>query len=366
MTHAPAQAVHLTFDRRFGAQLRHHAPFLLIGLAVLLASLWIKLAYTGVLGAGVLLDLASLLLFWPLLVPALVPMLFFRVAAYEKPESPARALVASFRPYLTADGRLVPGLLMLFAVSLFMAGFAGLKASITLVQPFSWDQTFDRWDRALHFGYRPWEWLQPVLGFGPVTALININYHFWFISLGMFWLHFGFAERPGVLRTRAMLSFLVIWTVGGAAMAMLFSSAGPCFYGALGLAPDPYAGLTSYLRTASESWPVWAVALQDGLWQNFANHSGADAVKGISAMPSMHNAQCLLLVLATWNKGGLVRALAVSHGVLVFIGSIHLGWHYAVDAYIAFVLTAAVWIATGALTKWWEDHQLAVQSRRPS
>lgn len=353
MTHAVSHAPRPRAVHRLGASVRVHLPFLLFGLTMVAVSFGIKAEFGAITQVDVILLAFSLLLFWPLLIPALLPMLFFRVAAYEKAASPAKALLASFKPFFTANGRLVPGLLMLLSVSLFMAGFASLKASITDIQPFAWDNSFDFWDRALHLGYRPWELLQPLLGYGPVTAAININYHFWFLSLTMFWLHFGFAEQSGFLRLRAVAAFMLTWSVGGVVLATVFSSAGPCFYGLAGLTPDPYVPLMSYLRETAQHYPVWAVDLQDELWRNFANHGTADATKGISAMPSMHNAQCLLLVLAAWNKGALVRNLAIGHGVLVFLGSIHLGWHYAVDAYLAFAVAAVAWILSGWAARWW-------------
>ena len=343
-----------TVRRRLVPQLVRHAPLLAFAAATVATSLAIKAAFVGSIQLDLVMLAIGLVLFWPMLLPALIPMLFFRVAVFEKPESPARALFASVRPYLAADGRLLPGVLMLLAISVFMAGFASLKASITFIQPFAWDQAFDEWDRILHFGYRPWELLQPILGYGPVTAFISINYNFWFLTLTMYWLHFAFAERPGVLRTQAVAAFMLTWSVGGVLLAIVFSSAGPCFYSLLGLAPDPYAGLMTYLRTTAESWPVWALGLQDALWANFASNGVADATKGISAMPSMHNAQCLLLVLAVWNKAPIIRNLAIGHGVLVFLGSIHLGWHYAVDAYLAFVIAGIAWIAAGWFARRWE------------
>jgi hypothetical protein len=139
-------------------------------------------------------------------------------------------------------------------------------------------------------------------------------------------------------------------------MAVLLSSAGPCFYGRLGLTPDPYAGLMAYLRSANEVLPIWAVPAQDMLWAGF---SGESVLRGISAMPSIHNASVLILVLAVWNKSTFVRTVAATHAVLVFIGSIHLGWHYAVDAYLAWAMTLAIWWASGSFARWWESTALA-------
>ncbi len=98
--------------------------------------------------------------------------------------------------------------------------------------------------------------------------------------------------------------------------------------------------------------PLWALDVQAMLWQG---HLGNAVPLGISAMPSMHNASVLLLVLAAGSFGRPIRFTLAVHALLVFLGSIHLGWHYAVDAYVAWLLTILVWYGTGPLARWWDD-----------
>ena len=43
-------------------------------------------------------------------------------------------------------------------------------------------------------------------------------------------------------------------------------------------------------------YPIWAIPLQDELWQGYVDP--ALVIKGISAMPSMHNGSALLFALA--------------------------------------------------------------------
>jgi hypothetical protein len=356
---AQPQAGRLTASlRTWGTELYALLPLFLMLAAVITAAEIMK--YTAVdSGRDPLLRrLFSFVWFWLMAIPALLPMILFRQWAFERPDSPMRALALGVPRFFTANGRFVAGFCMVLAVQPFILAFAELKALITYVQPFSWDQTFEQWDRALHFGYQPWELLQPLLGYGPVTMLINLNYNFWFLTLTMFWLHFAFAERNRVLRIRAMLAYMFTWSIGGILLAMVFSSAGPCYFGNLNLGYDPYAGLMTYLRQTNETWPIWAIGLQDMLWTNYSTNYGEALTKGISAMPSMHNAQSLLLVLAVWNKHRLIRNLAIAHGALVFLGSIHLGWHYAVDAYLAFAIAGIAWIGAGHLARAWESRRL--------
>ena len=343
---------------RLRTELRRHGPYLCCGFGVLAAAESSKARLLSLNADDAGMAVLSFVIFTPMLLPALLPMLFFRIAVFDRAPSPGRALAAEVKRFLFADGRLLSGCFMLLAVVAFMTGFAVFKALIPYIRPFAWDATFDSWERWLHFGYRPWELLQPLLGHPLVTTAISINYSFWFVSLSMYWLHFAFEERPGVLRSQAMLAFLLTWSIGGVLLATLLSSAGPCFYGKLDLGSDPYAGLMDYLHGTARSFPVWALDIQDTLWSNYSSTYGQDIAKGISAMPSMHNAQALLLVFAVWKKHPLVRGLAMAHGGLVFLGSIHLGWHYAVDGYLAFAIAGAAWLVAGLLARAWEGRRL--------
>ncbi len=63
-------------------------------------------------------------------------------------------------------------------------------------------------DSWMHFGYQPWEILQPVLGYAPVTFLMNLVYNTWFIVMWTIFIWQAFAARPSTLRLRFFISFL--------------------------------------------------------------------------------------------------------------------------------------------------------------
>lgn len=289
----------------------------------------------------------------PVLLLVLLIYQAVEMAVYDRPKHPVFCLMRKLWDVLGNPGRMAAGLPVFMAVFLFMYDFAVVKSNITGFQPFAWDQTFDRWDAALHFGFRPWELLQPVLGFAPVTFLLNVNYNMWFLSMNMFMVYYAFLAVPGERRTRFFLTFMLIWLIGGGLLATVLSSAGPCYFGAarLGLSPDPYAGLMAYLRQANEHLPIWSIPTQDMLWTLREQGSGFG---GVSAMPSMHNGTALLFILASGGFPRWVRWLVILHAALVFIGSIHLGWHYAVDAYLAWGVTVLVWWGAKPLAAWWE------------
>jgi hypothetical protein len=262
------------------------------------------------------------------------------------------ALGSDLWAFMRNPATMASGLPLIFALFPFMYVFAKIKSNIPMLVPFSWDAAFDDWDRIIHFGTRPWEWLQPVIGHWPVTFAINFNYNLWFVTMWFMWAYFAFARKPDELRTRFFLTFLLTWAIGGSLLAVVFSSAGPCYFTRLGLAPDPYAPLMAYLHAVNEIAPVWALNVQDMLWQGYV---GEAAFKGISAMPSMHNATTLLFAIAAFRVNRTAGWILSVHATLIFLGSIHLGWHYAIDSYLAWALTILIWWLSAPIARWWHS-----------
>ncbi len=282
---------------------------------------------------------------------------FYHTARYVKPERPIPALLKDMKQFLINRKRMANGLPIVLIMMICMYVFSNIKSSIPMLNPYSWDVYFSDLDKTLHFGAQPWEWLQPLLGYGPITLLLNFNYNLWFLVTWLVWVYFAFADKPSELRTRFFLGFFALWIIVGSLLAVGFSSVGPCFFGRLGLSPDPFAGLMAYLHSVNEVLPIWALPLQDELWQGYIDQSVV--IKGISAMPSMHNGSALLYALAGYQVSRFAGRILALHAFLVFIGSIHLGWHYAVDSYLAWALTLVIWFAVLPIARWW--HSTAAQ-----
>jgi hypothetical protein len=92
---------------------------------------------------------------------------------------------------------------------------------------------------------------------------------------------------------------------------------------------------------------VATIETQRQLWQSYSTSAYGFGM-GISAMPSMHNAIAMLYVLALWNAGRAMRIATCTFAPCIFIGSIHLGWHYALDGSRAWAGMAAIWMGAGA------------------
>jgi hypothetical protein len=277
---------------------------------------------------------------------------YWHMVAIARPERPLIHFTADLAQELLDARRWATGLPMALAMLPFMYVYAIFKYNIPVIAPFAWDTTFEAWGRTLHFGFLPWQWLEPYLSNVPVTVLLSANYFLWAAVLWGMAVALGFSGRNDEIRTRFFLTFMLTWSFGGTLLAILFSSAGPCFWQQLHLPGNPYAGIMENLQRANAIVPLGVVEEQNTLWMGYSKHT---LIAGISAMPSMHNATALLLALTALHLGRTLAILLWCHCVLVFLGSIWLGWHYSIDAYAAFAITSFFWWASKPIAARWHD-----------
>lgn len=270
------------------------------------------------------------------------------------PDRPLEKIFQRMGKRLLAQDR--PGNIFhsLIVLTPLMISFSALKYQIPAIHPFAWDKTFMQWDRILGMGRLPWEILQPLLGHTWITAGLNFTYDAWFLLMFSVLFSQAFAARGSMLRMQFLLAFSFAWFIAGNILAAIFSSAGPCFYGLLKIGPDPYVAQLAYLHATTAHWPSWSIAMQDTavqniLWTSYATH--ADGLGGISAMPSMHLTSSTLLALVTWRINRKLGAAFTAFLVLIFLGSIHLAWHYAVDGIAGIALAILFWFAAGMIAR---------------
>jgi hypothetical protein len=267
-----------------------------------------------------------------------------------KPPSPIRAIAGDVKRIAVSPARLANGLPVLVAMILFNKAVFELKPAIPLIKPFSWDEAFMKLDRALHFGADPWVILQPLLGHDAITFAFNLVYNFWFLALFGLWFWFGFKPDAGLLRLRFFISYMIGWFLGGGVLALYFSSAGPCYYSLIGLAPDPFQPLMSYLYDVNTRLPIWALDAQRLLWDGYSGKLAQPI--GISAFPSMHNTMATIFALVGWRMHKSLGIIFTTYATLILIGSVHLGWHYAVDGYAGIAIALAAWWVAAPLSRW--------------
>ena len=251
-----------------------------------------------------------------------------------------RCAVAHDRP-----GNIVHSLI---TITPLMVSFSALKEFIPIIHPFSWDPTFEHWDRVIGFGYAPWELLQSVIGYPFVTMLIDIAYNLWLIVIFGVLIWQAFFAAASLTRMQYLLAFSLSWFIAGNLLAIAFASVGPCYFGFLH-SPDPYAAQLAYLRETSREWPLLAPLVQDRLWASYVDTKGVNI--GISAMPSMHVVAAVLTALIARRSGKLLGVVLTVYAVVIVIGSVHLAWHYAVDGIVGIGLAILFWHVAGVLVR---------------
>lgn len=327
---------------RLRRELAHHALLLSITLTYCIAAVF-YLSNRGLVG---------LPLFTEYLVAALVPiaaLAAFRMfgetfyhAVHVRPFQWGGLWRGIRRSEIFSPERAAAALVPVLLLPLFSSVFTSFKVAIPHIAPFSWDLALMRFDMALHGGMHPWELLQPLLGHPLLTSAVSYLYNLWMgMLLVVYWQMFRLKERE--LRMQFLLSFVIIWIVLGSIGALMFSSAGPCYYGAVVDGPNPYAAQMAYLNASHEQFKVWSVVAQEFLWEIYQNDT-AHLGTGISAMPSLHVGVALLLFFLARHYGRRMAWLAGAYLVVILIGSVHLGWHYAVDGYAGL---AGAWLAWG-------------------
>lgn len=271
------------------------------------------------------------------------------VMVFIRPRRLLYYLYSNLRDYLTR-ARLLHALPAILMIPLFACSFTITKAAVPLLQPYAWDSRLALLDQRLHGGVQPWVLLQGLVGFPPVTALLNLAYELWFIIMFavMYWLVFNTSRAQ--LRMQFLLSFVLSWILLGNVGAILLSSAGPCYYSLVVHGPDPYAALMQYLHLANRHLPIDALAVQKLLWQGYQQHVGVSGLT-ISAMPSMHVTTAVLLALVGCRVSRPVGIALTLFAIAIMVGSIHLGWHYAVDGYVGAAGALLIWNVVGLLLR---------------
>jgi hypothetical protein len=286
----------------------------------------------------------------PIALVAVLLLRFVQMLFYERPASPAFALIGDVQSVLRTPIVWVNALPAVVAVLLCSKAMLDIKMNIPAINPFSWDETLMQFDRQLHGGYDPWQWLQPVLGYAPITFIITNVYILWFFVMVGAWVYIAFRPTFDVLRLQFFISLMIAWLFGGTLLAVIFSSAGPVYYALIGLDLDPYAPLLDYLHATDSTLPILALDAQELLWDGYTGQ--VEPFMGISAFPSMHNAMATLIALMCWRLHRTAGIWLTVFAGLILLGSVHLAWHYAVDSYAGILIGIVSWWISGRLAHW--------------
>ena len=237
---------------------------------------------------------------------------------------------------------LLRGILLTFLALPLGRAFGAIKDAIPGLMPFYADPFLIELDRFLFFGADPWQITHAVFG-QAATVVVDRIYALWFfVMMAMLaWMAF---TRDQKLQVKGLLAINLAWALLGNVLAIALASVGPCFvhntYGRADFSP-----LMNRLHVIAEAEPLRALWAMDYLQRV----QGTEAVGGgISAMPSLHVAIAFLFWLMCHEhlRSPWMKRLAAAYAIAIFVGSIHLGWHYATDGLVSIAGVWLIWRGT--------------------
>jgi hypothetical protein len=243
------------------------------------------------------------------------------------------AAADEFRTFCTPER--LGGMVLFTCMGVFYGVFTSAKMMMPEFAPFTWDHALADIDRALH-GDDPWRYLQWLQSY---DAIVRMFYgHVWFtlLSLGALVLCVTQVE----FRRQYLWTFFVAWILLGNVMPMMFMAGGPIYFE--GLTDDPrFAELSDRIFAQGDINDPSSLYPQV-LWEAFMLKQPGVGT-GISAFPSLHVSMATLFALAAFRLSRRAGLVMSAYLLFIMAGSVHLGWHYAIDGYVSLVVTVAMW-----------------------
>jgi len=249
--------------------------------------------------------------------------------------------------------------------ALMMASFNAFKQMVLPLAGYRFDALFAQLDRALFLGSDPWRVTHALFGSPTQILLVDRAYNGWFapMSLGVMlcaWLRQSTFRQ----KTQYLLTYMSVWIVIGSILAYLLPAAGPCFFDALAGHPPQFHSLMATLSDAQQKLGTPLNALRN---QEMLLRLRASPVLvvggGISAMPSVHNGLAALFALGGFQINRKLGYFLTAYAALIWFGSIHLGWHYAIDGIVSIALTFGIWKVCGRIAARLESPIFRTQTR---
>lgn len=238
-------------------------------------------------------------------------------------------------------------------VALTISVFGIFKQMVLPMRGFPLDPALARLDRWLLLGHDAWAVSHALTPGIWATIVYDRLYSVWMLAMVLFPMVAMVAIPRSDLRVRLVTCWLASWIIVGGLLAWMLGSAGPCYYTAL-IGPDAGFALLDQrlgeqLREATAMGSnIDALSFQPKLLSVFGSETLAPA-GGISAMPSMHVAMAALFAIGGFQVRNWLGWIATVYCALIWIGSVHLGWHYFADGLVSILVMLALWRGSAML-----------------
>lgn len=259
--------------------------------------------------------------------------------ARARAEAPLRAV--GYRLVARAPLMLLP--LLVFPI--FLASFTATKSAIPFLVGYSWDPFWAEADRLI-FGNDAWRIAHGWLGERAIRPLEFFYYISWGLCL-LYVMPLVALNASPKFTGKFFTAMMATWILGGAAMAYLFSAAGPVFAHLVTNSPaEQFGELRAVLNATLR--PHGPIETGQRLLPITLHSHVAVKGGGISAMPSMHLGTVSIYVLGARRTRWFVPAIAF--WLIIFVCSAYFGFHYWIDGIVAAIVAAACWAIAGRLS----------------
>jgi membrane-associated phospholipid phosphatase len=257
------------------------------------------------------------------------------------------ALKADVQGFLSNRDQLLGGAMATVLMAVVLLVFAQTKSLVPIIQPFAWDPFLADLDRLLHFGTDPYVIAHAVFGSQPSLTFFTGLYNIWLLLVYLALFGACFIRPDSVARMQFLVAFLLAWAIGGNLMATIFSSAGPVYFALLGFG-ETFVPLIDLLNVHTATGALSVTETQKLLWDFY---TAPQSINAISAFPSMHVTSTVLISIFAFQISRWMGWAMTAFALCIQIGSVLLGWHYAVDGYAGAVIAVLSWKAAGFLVR---------------
>ncbi len=261
---------------------------------------------------------------------------------------PTKKYLFAIKDLFLPINRTIVFITRILILNICFSNYTYIKQIIPDIKPFKYDQLFSRLDFLIHGEKYPWEWTHAIFSHSSFTYLFMFSYQIWFVLIWGSFLYFLCSCKIEKYRQQYLISFLLSWFFLGSIMALLLSSAGPCFLNLLNPNDTTYLPLLEILKNQmqiTEKNPFYLgniINVQNYLWDIYAGGKTSIGA-GISAMPSMHVSSSVLMAMGAYQVNRILGLIFWFYVLIIQIASVHLGWHYAIDGYFSFISTVFIW-----------------------
>ena len=223
--------------------------------------------------------------------------------------------------------------LAMLLAGLNMITFMWTKPLLNHLVPFWADPMLAQADWYLFLGRDPASFL------GWLNSMASaIFYHRAWFGLMVMTLLLVLTRPPSPEKSALMVTYFLLWSLVGPVIHLLLPAAGPVFYQDLG-----YGDRFAFIAVPEEM-----ARMSNYLWHAHSQGKFLPGA-GISAMPSLHIATTAWMMIAVlvFARRWAVPMAAV--GFAIFVLSVSLGWHYAVDGIVGGAAAALCYVAAKVL-----------------